>query len=453
MSKSAWKQKLVQLTLGVVASGLIADGAVADLYVVRVGDGAAALSSGATATFVEKFADAGGSPLSTIAMPTTASGGNFSLTNSGTATSEGFLSLSGNGQYLLLGGYNATIPTASVATTDSATVNRVVGRINLSTNAIDTTTAFSDSSFTGGNLRSVASSDGVNLWMTGTGSTPSSNGGLRYATLGATTSTAIISTPTNVRVAKIANGQLYISSAAQSVMGVSKVGEGLPTEAGQTATSVTGPAETNSSYDFWFKDADTLYVAGDANAANGGGIQKWTQSGGTWSFQYTLLNSGAATTSVRGLTGAVDVNGNAVLYATTTATSANQLISVIDTSAAATATTIATASANTAFRGLAFVSSGVTPPANNADFNGDNVVDGKDFLVWQRGFGLTGQPNKSTGDANGDGNVNAADLTIWKSKFGGPPAEVAVGAVPEPATLSMIGVALAVFAGVRRRAK
>ncbi|MBA4105021.1 MAG: hypothetical protein C0485_04625 [Pirellula sp.] len=91
-------------------------------------------------------------------------------------------------------------------------------------------------------------------------------------------------------------------------------------------------------------------------------------------------------------------------------------------------------------------------PANNADFNGDNTVDGADFLIWQRGFGLTGQPNKSTGDANGDGNVNGLDLDLWKTKFGGAPAAAAVGAVPEPASMAMAAVALvAGFAAARRR--
>ncbi|WP_428307884.1 dockerin type I domain-containing protein [Lacipirellula sp.] len=451
MSKSAWKLKFVQLTLGVVASGLAAEVAMADLYVVRVGDGSATLSPAATAAFVEKFADGGGSAVSTIAMPTAASGANFPLTTSGSATGEGYLSLSGNGQYLLMGGYNAVPLVSGIASTTSPAVSRVVGRIELATSAVDTTTSFTDTSFSGGAMRSVASDDGVKLWMAGSGS-PGANAGVRYTTLGATTSTQLTSAPTNVRVAKIFNGQLYLSSASTTYFGVSSTGVGLPTEAGQTSTLIASTGAASSSYDFWFKDADTLYVAGDASAANGGGIQKWTQSGGTWTQQYILLNTGAATTGVRGLSGTVDGSGNAVLYGTTTATSANQLISVVDTGATATATTLATAAANTAFRGVVFVGS-VAPPANNADFNGDNVVDGKDFLVWQRGFGLTGQPNKSTGDANGDGNVNAADLTIWKSKFGGPPAEVAVGAVPEPATLGMLGIALAAFAGVRRRAK
>jgi hypothetical protein len=71
---------------------------------------------------------------------------------------------------------------------------------------------------------------------------------------------------------------------------------------------------------------------------------------------------------------------------------------------------------------------------NNADFNSDGKVDGKDFLVWQRGLGLTAQPNKSTGDANGDGAVNSADLAIWKTQFGTSPAAAAAAGVPEPAS-------------------
>ena len=100
---------------------------------------------------------------------------------------------------------------------------------------------------------------------------------------------------------------------------------------------------------------------------------------------------------------------------------------------------------------LQFSTGEVTPPLNNADFNGDNIVDGADFLIWQRGFGLTGQPNKSTGDATGDGNVNGLDLDQWKSKFGLPPAVAAVGAVPEPASLTLAGLAAIFAAGAAAR--
>lgn len=57
------------------------------------------------------------------------------------------------------------------------------------------------------------------------------------------------------------------------------------------------------------------------------------------------------------------------------------------------------------------------PGTTNGDFNGDASVDGADFLIWQRGFGLTGQTDKSTGDANADGNVDAADLAEWKKGY------------------------------------
>ena len=94
----------------------------------------------------------------------------------------------------------------------------------------------------------------------------------------------------------------------------------------------------------------------------------------------------------------------------------------------------------------------VAAPTTNADFNGDNIVDGADFLVWQRGFGAAG--TLATGDANGDLTVNDADLAVWKTQFGTDPtpATVAVGAVPEPATFALAGMAIvAGLAAVRRR--
>jgi hypothetical protein len=94
----------------------------------------------------------------------------------------------------------------------------------------------------------------------------------------------------------------------------------------------------------------------------------------------------------------------------------------------------------------------VAVPTNNADFNGDNIVDGKDFLIWQRGFGAAGA--LATGDANGDLAVNDADLTIWKTQFGTDPTPVvgAAAAVPEPTTLGLAGLALVgTLAAARRR--
>src|SRR5690606_33076112 len=42
----------------------------------------------------------------------------------------------------------------------------------------------------------------------------------------------------------------------------------------------------------------------------------------------------------------------------------------------------------------------------DADFNDDGAVDGRDFLIWQRGLGMSGQINNRRGDANRDGTVD-----------------------------------------------
>lgn len=90
----------------------------------------------------------------------------------------------------------------------------------------------------------------------------------------------------------------------------------------------------------------------------------------------------------------------------------------------------------------------VNAVAANADFNADLMVDGEDFLTWQRGFGLSGQTNNSLGDADGDTFVNGADLVVWEGQFGGPAPGIGAGvaaAVPEPTTAML---SLLAFAGV-----
>ena len=76
-----------------------------NLVVYRVGDGAA-LSGSAAAVFLDEYTT-GGALVQSIAMPTTVQNtGNRALTASGTATSEGELTRSLDGQYLVAAGYN-----------------------------------------------------------------------------------------------------------------------------------------------------------------------------------------------------------------------------------------------------------------------------------------------------------------------------------------------------------
>jgi fibronectin-binding autotransporter adhesin len=54
----------------------------------------------------------------------------------------------------------------------------------------------------------------------------------------------------------------------------------------------------------------------------------------------------------------------------------------------------------------------------DADFNNDTRIDGRDFLIWQRGFGSTGDDINDKGDANFDDVVDGADLPIWQAQYG-----------------------------------
>ena len=67
------------------------------------------------------------------------------------------------------------------------------------------------------------------------------------------------------------------------------------------------------------------------------------------------------------------------------------------------------------------------PPVNDADLNGDGIVNDADLAIWRARFGLMG-----LGDVNGDGIVDAADYTIIRDHFGHPSgAAQAPGRLPE----------------------
>lgn len=73
----------------------------------------------------------------------------------------------------------------------------------------------------------------------------------------------------------------------------------------------------------------------------------------------------------------------------------------------------------------------VLPTLEDADFNQDGFVDGRDFVIWQRGVGIG--TTLAEGDANGDGSVGPADLAIWQSQYANPLVGAAT-AVPEPSS-------------------
>jgi hypothetical protein len=185
-------------------------------------------------------------------------------------------------------------------------------------------------------------------------------GGVQITFFGVSgSSTQILATPNNTRWVNIIDGQLYATSGSGTYTSVFTIGAGLPTMAGAMATVLPGLPTTGASpYAFALHHVDTLvsgenvlYIADDRSIALGGGVQKWTFNGSTWTLANTFTTG--ITTGVRGLT--VDWSGaNPVLFATTTETSGNEIVTLTDIGTSSAWTVLAISATNTIFRGIAF---------------------------------------------------------------------------------------------------
>jgi hypothetical protein len=327
-------------------------------------------------------------------------GNNKVFSGSGTQNTEGHITLSADGTHFVVAGYNfpAYVTGTNIASAAATTVNRVVGMINMD-GAIDTTTGLTDVS-SGQAFRS-ATANGTDLWMNGTNGTTgnAAAAGIHYAVQGATTSTQVQATSNgNHRQLKIFSGQLYLSnnSATATIRGINTVGTGLPTATGAALgqlpgfSDTTSPTPSNETADgFWFKDANTLYIADDRNGATGsgvgdaanGGVQKWTFDDTNadtvpdkWVMHYNVpmgLSTVTGNVGAHGLSGFTDLGGNAVLFATTFdggGANSNRVVMLTDTGTqagmAASFTIVATSATNSAFRGVEVVPANAPEPAS-----------------------------------------------------------------------------------------
>jgi hypothetical protein len=400
---------------GGTRAALAAEFSVGDLVVTQIGatGSATALTSKGTATFLDEISTSGAS-VQTVALPTTSSGSNNPLTLGGTAGSEGELSLSANGQYLAVAGYDVGIG----ATTQGEST---VGLINNAANINTTTTT---DALSGNNTRGAASDDGNEVWVGGPA-------GLVYAAVGSSDSTLLssknIAAP-NIRALEIvpaAASPTYVNelvaSSNKTSLGVEQFSPAEPTSGKPTGSTLPGMTSTTApnTYAFLFANPNTMFVA-DANL----GLQEWTYSstGATWSNVATLSGSFV------GLTG-IQAGNTVTLYATTGTIAAsgwaqdNSLVKDVFTFNSGTSgpgsfgtpVTLAVATGDSGFSGVAFAPSPGTGSATidnsgSGSFNG-NVLT-YSYAVGGSYAGLSTQVSSQTGGTTVGGPIEYTVATI-----------------------------------------
>lgn len=344
------KTLIAVLSLAVVSlAGVNADSFTAGtLSVARVGNGTVALANSAGPISILEFTSTG-TLVQTINIPS----GDGGLQVSGSATGELAISRSADNTQLIIAGYVPPYTgTGGLQSRNATAAPR--GFVSVNNDAVISSTTTLNNSYSGLSIRSGVSS-GTNFWFAGTNG---GSGGLVYSD--GTSQTQI--TNINSRVVSVHNGSLYYStgSGTQGIYSFS----GLPTTSTNGTAYITGVVgQGTNPYDFVFNDLNTIAYIADSTL----GVQKFTWSGTAWNFAYNI------TTPTTGLTGLeVDFSGeNPVVFAV----NPSNLYSYTDVGAGQM-TSIATAGANYAFRGLAF--SPVPEPSTWA-----LIGLGSAFVLWR----------------------------------------------------------------------
>jgi hypothetical protein len=336
-------EKLVSMAALLIASLTAAQAqfTAGDLVVLEAGDGSQTLTNTGNQIILDEFNPTTPNVLVTsFAIPDT---GSSSLIVSGTAASEGQLSLSANNQYLVFGGYNVPVGGSlnlAGSSTTAAQVPRAIGTVDASGNYTlgPVTTTF----YGGNNMRGGASDGNGNFWGAGAAS------GTIY--MGTGTAAQIQTANANTLAIQDIGGNLFFST-GKTTQGIYEIA-GAPTSGTATPSLLIGVSNPS---DFTFNSSMTIaYVT--VTSGSGKGIQRWNYNGSAWALAYTL----DSTTAMNGL--AVDFSGdNPIVYATTEA--GTSLIEITDTGASSTASTLATAGSNEVFLGLDFAPQAVPEPS------------------------------------------------------------------------------------------
>lgn len=396
-----------------------------NVVVERIGNGSTTLSGAAAQVNVLELSPSG-TVVQTLSSQFT---GSNLQTDSGSATSNGYLNL--NGQYLAVPGYNSAVGTASVAglntkvtQTIDGTTGDVASRVLHPTN----TTIFGAN-----NYRSAIATGSSSFYATGNGS--GTSGGVWYYDGSGFVQVGSTSSTTNLRNVEIYGNQLFVSTGA-GTPGIYSVGTGTPTNSGNALSPLITESGMNP-FGFVLFDTDNngtldrAYIADERTSNASGGINRFDFDGTTWNrtsaFRFNtttglLSDATSSVVSIRGLSGSYDsASGTTTLYATTTETTNNRLIRLLDVNStpwttATTFTTLANAGANYVFRGLDVYNPGAdtTPPTVTIDDgDGDDSVLINETLTYTLTFSEA---------------INAATLTSADFNNAGS-ATISIGAI------------------------
>lgn len=341
-------KRFALLALTVVATAANAQFVPGNLAVCIVGDGSVALS-GQTAypVSIRQYTTAGAQVGSDVNLPATTSGAQRTLTSQTDETNEAGLTVSVDGRYLMVVGYNVPVFTAGAGFFADRTLARVS-----SFQGVDTVTGLPWSEAGGDSVRTLYSLDGNNFWVA------SGSAGIDYIPYGQTSgSVEIVGNFTSTRFLTSYAGNFYYTSSDDNA--------GLSNSFYKVAGNpTTGPATPTLEFalnpsprGFAFASPTTLYLASSTGSA---GLVKYQLISGSWVEQYRT----AAITG--GLNAIVLLNGK--IYATKS--NGENILEITDTGSGFTSNVIATAPLDRTFKGLS-----VTPATTRPITGQINLLD------------------------------------------------------------------------------
>ena len=302
------------------------------------------------------------------------SSGTTSATIVGNSTAGGILSYNSGNNSITFAAYRANSGASNPGSATSASVNRVIGALDVGSGTVNTNIQL-NASYSALTFRSVATADGQYYYTSGANGT---GGGPQLANLGSvgppasvttlTTTGLTTTTSNNTRQILTAGGNVFLASgSATPGQQVFQVGSGLPTTGSQSLTASFGNQGTTNQYNSfafarlgsattWNSTGfDTIYAVDNDNAA-GSTVQKWSFDGSAWAAAGNISLNAANNIAVR-QNSATSVD----LYVTTSSASGSSLSLFTDSSGfggsitGGSFTSLVSSVGNEGFYGVAFV--------------------------------------------------------------------------------------------------